>query len=253
MTPVALGEEQSREGFKFLQTIQNQLTQVSGIKDRPIRLLVTTERKRFINITPTSVSFSYGFLKNMQNINQLIATMAHMTAHISLDYVPTPPVPEDEATGSEGSVGDYIKSAVRPQYPDKSNPPQATGSFHKENPGIIERPRYQNKEYNYAINKADILLADEEHEADKTTVKILSHANLCPSDFSRMMHYFYENPQILVANRHFALETDQWQRVDAVDRLADPKVKCSDTQNTISRNNAQNFEQMKVKILKALK
>jgi len=246
-------DEAPQPDITFLQTIQDQLTTAHAVVNETIRIQITPERKRRIDVTPSSISFSHGFLKNMTDIHQMVATMAHMTAHISHDTTPTPPLPADEATAAaDTSVSDYVKSTIRPEYPDKSDVPQATGSFHEDRAKIIERPTYRNDDYSYAIDKSDIIRAEQELEADRTTVKILRHAGLCPSDYSRMLHYFYENPQKLLANRHFALTADQWQRIDAVDRLAPPDTECSAAETAVLRDNAARFDQLKEGILAAL-
>lgn len=254
LTAHAKANEQAPEKTMFLQDIESQLIRVGGLKDRMITLHITNNQKREIAITPSSISFSYGFLKQLNNINQLIATMAHMTAHISLDFVATPPLPEDEQAGHEKtSVTEYLKTTMRPKYPDQGNIPQATGAFHTKGAAIIERPGYYNKDYDYSMNKADIINAEHELEVDKITDKILRHAGYCPSDYSRMLHYFYENPQALLGNKHFALNANEWQRIDAVNRRVDPAVACSPDQTTHTQKHENAFDQLLVKIRQALR
>ena len=253
MTEMATADEQKPEEIAFLQDIQDRLIQVSGIKNRDIALLVTENKKRKITITPSSISLSYGFLKQMKNINQLVATMAHMTTHISLDYVATPPLPEGAQDAPEkSSVTDYIKSAVRPKYPDQSNIPQATGAFHHKGAEIIARPSYQNKDYDYSVNKADIISAEHELEVDKITDKILRHSGFCPSDYSRLLHYFYENPQQVLGNKHFVLSADGWQRIDAINRRADPASACDEGQIAQTIKYAADFDRLTVRVMSAL-
>lgn len=238
----------------FLQEIQNRLMKVSGVKDRDIAVIVTENQKRKITLTPSSISLSYGYLKQMKTINQLVATLAHMTAHISLDYVARPPLPEDDRNNQKKtSVTDYLKSTVRPKYPDENNIPQATGPFHHKGADIIERPGYQNKDYDYSVNKADILSAEHELEVDKITDKILRHSDFCPSDYSRLLHYFYEKPQLLLGNKHFVLDATGWPRIDAVDRRADPATICSETQIAQTQKYAHSFDLLMVKVMQALK
>lgn len=217
----------ANETPKFLQDIQDRLTKAGGITDRAIKIHITKSSKRIVTITPSSISFSYGFLNQMQSPPHIVATMAHMTAHISLDYIKTPPLPEEaKATKEKISTGEYLKSAVRPQYPDENNIPQASGPFHKPGAEIIERPSYSNKAYSYSVNKAAVIKEEHELESDKIAGKILKHAGFCPSDYSRMLHYFYENPQLLLGNSHFALDADQWRRLETLDNRIDPTAKC---------------------------
>ena len=233
----------------FLQDIQSRLTKASGI-GHDITVYITTNEKHVMSATPTSIHFSYKLLKHMKTLNQLVATMAHMTAHIGLDYLSSPPLPEDEqADQKQPSSGDYLKSIIRPQYPDESNVPQATGSFHDKGPGfgtaVDERPGFQNKNYDYAVNKAGIIKAEHELDADKVTGNILSRAGFCPSDYNRMMRYFYENPQGLLSNRHFALDADQWQRLDLLDRTVDPAAPCTKGQTALIQKYSHAFDQLK--------
>ena len=237
----------------FLQDIQSRLSIASGDPKRVITLLITTEEKRVVRATPSMIHFSYGFLKQMASIDQLVATMAHMTAHISLDYMATPPLPEDVKDSAEkSSVGTYLKSAVRPDYPDESSFPEASGAFHDKGPGAgvstNARPGYHNKNYDYAVNKAGIVKAERELEVDKITSKILSHAGFCPADYNRMLRYFYEKPQKLIGNKHFALDADQWQRLDTLDRTVDPAAPCSQAQNNLTQKYSAEFDQLKITI-----
>ncbi|VAX05260.1 hypothetical protein MNBD_ALPHA03-2151 [hydrothermal vent metagenome] len=233
----------------FLQDIQSRLTKASGI-GHDITVYITTNEKHVMSTTPTSIHFSYKLLKHMKTLNQLVATMAHMTAHIGLDNFSTPPLPEGERSDQERpSSGDYLKSIIRPEYPDETNVPQATGSFHDKGPGsslgISERPGYQNKNYDYAVNKTDIIKAEHELDADKVTGHILGRAGFCPSDYNRMLRYFYENPQGLLSNRHFALDADQWQRLDLLDRTVDPAVPCTDAQTALIQKYSGAFDRLK--------
>ncbi len=239
--------------IKFLQEIQQQLNKVSGQGDRPISLHITPDKKRKIDLTTSSISFSYGFLKNMENIAQLIATMAHMTAHISSDHVKAPAPDENTGYGfDETTVENFIQSTIRPKYPDRKSPPEAKGPFHNDGPQTIERATYNNPDYTFAINKADILAAEQERSSDKLAARLLKHAGFCPSDYSRMMHFFYENPQRLLGSKHFALDADQWQRIDVVDRSDDPATICSDSQKAMTNKYAQAFNQLQDKIRLAL-
>ncbi len=244
--PVSAADEKAA----FLQDIQARLTVASGIKDRPIKVIVTKESKRVIILTPSSISLSYGFLKQMKDVNQLTMILAHLTAHIGLDYVAPPPLPEDHVrTEDKRSLKDFIT----PKYPDESYVPEATGPFTgKDKNAIIERPKYQNKNYDYAVNKAGIVKAEQELDADKITNKIIRHAGFCPSDYSRMLHYFYENPQLLLGNKHFALDADQWPRIGAVDSRADPAAKCTAEQVALTQKYAPAFDQLMVHIRQAL-
>ncbi len=256
LTSQAMSAEQKPEKILFLQDIQSQLIRVSGVKDRNIPILVSRDQKRKITLTPSSVTLSYGFMKQMNTINQLVATMAHMMAHISLDFVATPPLPEEDRDHTEKtSVEDYIKDTVLQKYPDRGYIPQATGAFHDKNTGmtIIERPGYQNKEYDYSVNKAAILHAEHEREVDKITDKILRHSGFCPSDYSRMLHYFYETPQQLLGNKHFALDADQWPRIDTADSRSDPATSCDDSQIAQIQKYAPAFDQLKVNIMQSLR
>ncbi|VAW00197.1 hypothetical protein MNBD_ALPHA01-606 [hydrothermal vent metagenome] len=256
--PPVLAQDTSDESLAFLQTIQNSLSRASGLKDNNIVIHVTTEKKRIFDVTPSAIHYSYGFLKQMENIDQLVATMAHMTAHISLDYLSTPPLPEEDGKNPEKpSVGDYLKSVVRPKYPDENNIPEATGSFRSKDRdpgmGIIERPGYQNRAYDYAVNKSDVIKAERELDTDKTAIKILKHAGFCPTDYNRMLRYFYENPHLLLGNRHFALDADQWQRLDILDRNDGITAPCNDAQKAMSQQYVAGFDQLKVKIYRSLK
>ena len=254
LTSMATAQEQPSKDTLFLQKIQDHLTNVSGIKDSKITVIVTTDSKRKIDLTSTSISLSYGFLKHLRTANQLVATLAHMTAHIALDYVAPPPLPDDiKNAKGKTSTGDYLKSAVRPKYPDEGNIPQATGSFHREGAQVLERPRYQNKDYDYAVNKDDIIKAEHELEVDKITDKIMRHAGFCPSDYSRMLRYFYENPQLILGNKHFALDADGWQRLDAVNHRANPTTICNAEQIAQTTQYAPAFDQFTVKIRQALR
>ncbi|MBL4801279.1 MAG: hypothetical protein JKY45_05240 [Emcibacter sp.] len=254
MIPQAMSQEESPDGIRFLQEIQDQLTKVSGLKDHTITVHVITEPKRKIVLTPSSISLSYGFLQHVKSVNQLMATLAHMTAHISLDYVTPPPLPDNIKTAKDkSSASDYLKSAIRPKYPDQTNIPQATGSFHREGPEVLERPRYQNKDYDYAVNKSGIIKAEHELEVDKITNKIIRHAGFCPSDYSRMLHFFYENPQQILGNKHFALTADAWQRLDAVDHRADPKTVCDDDRIARTVSYGPAFDHLTLSIQQALK
>lgn len=252
----ALAEEPGPEKVEFLQDIQNQLQQVSGNKDRPITVFVTPERKRKITLTPTSVSFSYGFLKQMQDITQLVATMAHMTAHISLDFIETPPLPDRNTTRTANpSVTEKIKSTLTQKFPDQGYMPQATGSFHgnqqNSTSGIIEKPSYQNKDYDYAVNRVKFIKAEHELEVDKITHKIMRHAGYCAQDYTHLLQYFYENPHLLLGNDHFALDADQWQRIDLAERRVTGT--CGPDQRTLTGQHAAAFDQMKVRILQSLR
>ena len=256
LTAPALSEEPGPEKIQFLQNIQNQLQQVSGLKGRPITVIVTPEGKRNITLTPSSVSFPYGFLKQMQDITQLVATMAHMTAHISLDFVETPPLPDHGSTpAKKNSVKAYIKGTISQRYPDESYMPQATGSFHDNHQnssrGIIEKPNYQNKNYSYQVNKAKFVKAEHELKVDKITEKIMRHAGYCAADYTRLLQYFYENPHLLLGNDHFALDADQWQRIDEAERRT--KEACSPQQRTQTSPHAAAFDHMKVSILQSLR
>ncbi|PCI33071.1 MAG: hypothetical protein COB54_04825 [Alphaproteobacteria bacterium] len=259
LTPPALSQEpgpEITEKVAFLQDIQNQLQQVSGIKNRPVTVFVTPESKRNITLTPTSVSFSYGFLKQMQDITQLVATMAHMTAHISLDFIETPPLDDRDSNRPEKtSVTDYIKNTLTQKFPDEGYIPQATGSFHgnqqNSTSGIIEKPSYQNKDYDYAVNRVKYIKAEHELEVDKVTHKIMRHAGYCAQDYTRLLQYFYENPHLLLGNEHFALDTDQWQRIDEAERRVTET--CDADQRTQASTHAAAFDQMKVRILQSLR
>ncbi len=258
MAPPVLAQNTSDESLAFLQTIQNSLSRAAGLKGNNIVIHVTAEKKRLFDVTPSTIHYSYGFLKQMENIDQLVASMAHMTAHISLDSLSTPPLPEEDGKKTvKPSAGDYLKSVVRPKYPDENNIPEATGSFRSKDQdpgmGIIERPGYRNKAYDYAINKSDIIKAEHELDTDKAAVKILKHAGFCPTAYNRMLRYFYENPHLLMGNRHFALDADQWQRLDILDRNDDLAAPCSDGQKAMSQQYAAKFDQLKVKIYRSLK
>ena len=254
MTPQAVSDEPAPKKILFLQDIENKLIHVSGIKYRQVTLLVSTDQKRNIALTPSSISLSYGYLKQMKNINQLVATMAHMTAHISLDYVAPPPLPEGHERGAEDtSLEGYIKGAVKHKYPDKTYMPQATGAFHTKGANIIERPRYNNKDYDYSLNKKNIINAEHELEVDKITHKILRHSGFCPSDYSRMINYFYETPQHILGNKHFVLDADGWQRIDDINRRANPKTACEKSQIDQTQKYANSFDQLMVTVMTALK
>ncbi|NOZ65783.1 MAG: hypothetical protein GXP00_04705 [Alphaproteobacteria bacterium] len=239
------------EKASFLQNIQARLTAASGIKGRLIKVIVTKESKRVVALTPSTISLSYGFLKQMKDVNQITMTLAHLTAHIGLDYLPTPPLPEDHIhMDNKKSLKDFIT----PKYPDESYVPEATGPFTAKDQDInIKRPSYQNKNYDYAVNKAGIVKAEQELDVDKTTDKIIRRAGFCPSDYSRMLHYFYENPQLLLGNKHFVLDADQWPRIGAVDNRADPAAKCTAEQNALTRKYAPAFDQLMVRVRQALK
>ncbi len=254
LTSLAQSDDNKPEKTLFLQDIQDQLVHVSGIKNRNITIHIIDDKKRKTILTPSSISLSYGFLKQMKDINQLVSTLAHLTAHISLDFVATPPLPEDNHDGQEkSSVTGYLKSTIRPQYPDENNMPQATGAFHKKGAEILERPRYHNKDYEYSVNKTDIIKAEHELEVDKITDKILRHSGYCPADYSRMLYYFYENPQLMLGNKHFALDADQWQRIDAVNRRADPGTACDKAQIALTQKHAGDFDQLLVRVMLALR
>ena len=250
-TPSVAADQKPESPFakdhKFLQDIQNKLTKGGGITDRIITIQVSQDKRRMLTATPNSLNFSYGFLQHMTSVNHLIATMAHMTAHISLDYLDTPPVPEDMKE-KKSSVSDYLKSAVRPQFPDENNIPQATGAFHTKGANIIERPDYQNKSYDLSINKSDMIAIDHQLDVDKTTGKILKHAGFCPSDYSRLLHYFYENPQKITGNKHFALEATEWQRIDANDQRAKPDTVCNPDQQALINAYVPAFNQFMTQI-----
>ncbi len=233
----------------FLQDIQSRLTKASGIR-HDITVYITTNEKHVMSATPTSIRFSYKLLKHMETLNQLVATMAHMTAHIGLNDISKPPLPENErADQKRPSSEDYLKSVIRPQYPDETNVPQATGSFHNKGPssdqGVSERPKYQNKNYDYAVNKADIINAERELDTDKVTGNILARAGFCPSDYNRMLRSFYETPQGFLSDRHFALDADQWQRLDLLDRTIDPAAPCTKDQTALIQKYSGAFDQLK--------
>ncbi len=247
--PIAVAQD--TKDIEFLQDIQNKLTKGGGITDRIIRIQVSQDKRRMLTATPNSINFSYGFLQHMTSVNQLIATMAHMTAHISLDYLHTPPVPENTKK-KKSSIGDYLKSAVRPKYPDENNIPQATGAFHTKGANIIERPSYQNKSYDISINKSDMVEIDHQLAVDKTTGKILKHAGFCPSDYSRLLHYFYKNPQKITGNEHFALESTEWQRIDTNDQQANPNTRCDRDQQALIKGYIPAFNQFMTRIKQSL-
>ena len=183
LTTPGLAKETTALQPPFLQEIQDQLTTVSGLKDQNITIVVIPDKKRIMDIRPDAIRLSYGLLQHMQDVNQLISTLAHATAHIALDYVTTPPLPED---------------------------------------------------------------------ADEAAGKILAHAGYCPSDYSRMLQYFYEHPQKLLGNDHYALDSDQWQRVDAAEHLHSTKQACSPAQINKTQKHAEAFNQWKARILGAL-
>ncbi|MCF6196451.1 MAG: hypothetical protein L3J50_07080, partial [Emcibacter sp.] len=66
------------------------------------------------------------------------------------------------------------------------------------------------------------------------------------------LHYFYENPQLLLGNKHFALDADQWPRIGAVDSRADPAAKCTAEQVALTQKYAPAFDQLMVHIRQAL-
>ncbi len=229
----------------FLQDIQSRLTKAAGI-NHDITVYITTDEKHAMSATSTSINFSYRLLKHMNSLNQLVATMAHMTAHIGLNDISTPPLPENEQVDQKRpSSEDYLKSVIRPQYPDETNVPQATGPFHEKGAIARERPGFQNKSYDYAINKADIIKAEHELDTDKITGNILNRAGFCPSYYNRMMRYFYENPQGLLSDKHFALGADQWQRLDLLDRTIDPAAPCTKDQMALIQKYSGTFDQLK--------
>tara|TARA_R110002073_G_scaffold179136_2_gene337631 strand:- start:176 stop:1060 length:885 start_codon:yes stop_codon:yes gene_type:complete len=253
LTTPGLAKETTALQPPFLQEIQDQLTTVSGLKDQNITIVVIPDKKRIMDIRPDAIRLSYGLLQHMQDVNQLISTLAHATAHIALDYVTTPPLPEDAGGDDKGtSAADYIASSVRPRYPDKSNPPVADAGFQNDEPKIIERPRYENEDYRFEVNKADVAAAEQELRSDEAAGKILAHAGYCPSDYSRMLQYFYEHPQKLLGNDHYALDSDQWQRVDAAEHLHSTKQACSPAQINKTQKHAEAFNQWKARILGAL-
>jgi len=231
----------------FLQDIQSRLTKAGGI-NHDITVYITTDEKHAMSATPTSINFSYKLLKHLNSLNQLVATMAHMTAHIGLNdtsqLLPENEQPDQKRPASE----DYLKSVIRPQYPDETNVPQATGSFHEKGAIVEERPGFQNKRYDYAINKTDVIKAEHELDADKVTGNILDRAGFCPSDYNRMMRYFYETPQKLLSDKHFALGADQWQRLDLLDRTVDPAAPCTKDQMALIEKYSSAFDQLKAAI-----
>lgn len=240
------------EEVKFLQSIQNHLSRTNRMKDVTVHVFV--EQKRKIHVKTSSIGLSYGFLKDMQNINQLVATLAHLTAFIKLGYVVTPPLPEDikHDTGKT-SFNNYIKSAIRPRYPDEGYMPEAKGTFQNDRSETITRPRYQNREYDYSFNKSDIITEERQLVVDKLTDKIMKQAGFCPQDYSRLLHYFYETPQTIPENKHFALKADQWQRIDTADQRADPATPCNAAQIALTQKYAGPFNQLKIKISNAEK
>lgn len=252
LTSLAMSYEQQPGKVIFLQEIQDQLVHASGMKNRPVTVYVTGDKKRITALTPSSISLSHGFLKQMKDINQIVATLAHMTAHISLDLVL--PLPEDMPAGRKKPlVADYLKSAIRPEYPDENNIPQATGAFHRKGAEILERPGYQNRNYDYSVNKTDIIRAEHELDVDRVTDKLLRRAGYCPADYSRLLHYFYEKPHLISGNRHFALDAAAWQRLDAVTRRADPAARCTEAQIALTRKHAGDFDRLQIAIMPGLR
>ncbi|GEM_PF-3332254 len=251
LTAPALAGNQDPGKVDFLQAIQNKLSQASGAK--AIAIHVVAGKKRRINLSPSSITLSYGFLKDIKNINQMVATLAHLTAYINLGYAVTPPKKSRQEKGQKTSLGKYLKSTIRPEYPDQGYMPEAKGTFQENRDEPITRPSYKNQAYDFSVNRTNILATEHELDVDKATDKIMQRAGYCPQDYSRLLHYFYENPQKFPENKHFTLDADQWQRIDAADRRADPADPCNKDQLVLTKKYAGDFRQMKSKILLALK
>ncbi len=140
---------------------------------------------------------------------------------------------------------------MRPDYPDENYLPQATGALHNKGAVMPERPGYQNRNYDFAVNKKDIITAEQEREADRLVLKILKHSGFCPTDYHHMLRYFYEHPQKLPGNGHFALEADQWQRLDMLEQLSPRTKSCTQSQKALARKYTGPFEQLKVNVIQA--
>lgn len=252
LNSTATAETMKLEEIKFLQAIQGHLSRKNGIKNIAIHVFV--DQKRRIHVTKSSIGLSYGFLKDMQNINQLVATMAHLTAFVKLGYVVTPPDTEEDkhntANTAKKSFTNFIKSTIRPKFPDENYLPDAKGPFEKDRPTNGAQPNFQNQKYNYAINKKDILIKDRHLEVDKLTDSIMKRAGFCPQDYSRLLHYFYESPQGIPENKHFTMDADEWQRIDTADQRADPAIPCNEAQTTLTQKYGPAFNQLKSKISK---
>lgn len=237
--------------IRFLQVIQNKLSQASGAK--AIAIHVVAGKKRRINVSPSSITLSYGFLKDIKDINQMVATLAHLTAYVNLGYAVALPEESRQERGRKTSLGKYLKSTIRPEYPDQNYMPEAKGTFQENRDEPITRPSYKNQAYDFSVNRTDILATEHELDVDKLTDKIMRRAGYCPQDYSRLLHYFYENPQKFPENKHFTLDADQWQRIDAADQRADSADPCSKDQTALTREHARAFHQLKNKVLLALK
>jgi len=246
-TPISKSQD-----VKFLSDIQGLLTKASGRKTGPIALHIIPEKNRVISATPSSITLSYGFLKQLQNITQLTAVMAHMTAHISLDYLTTPPLPDDVKEAKEKmSAADYLTSAIRPKYPDETYLPEATGPFHDKNQtNMLEKPHYENKAYDYSVNKSGIIQKERELDVDHISEKILQHAGFCPSDYSRLLRHFYETPHNNSRNIHFTLDADQWPRLDASDRRTAPAT-CTMAQRRQIKKYSNDFDRLLITVFRA--
>ena len=213
----------------FLQKLQDRLTVAAGLKVRSIRVIITPEKKRLYDVTPSKIILSHGFIQQITNQNQMVATLAHMTAHINMKTTPPPPLPKNiQDKQDQLTMGEYIKSALRPRFPDNSNPPKATAGYDEKGATTTLRPSYYNSNYDYQVNKANILKAEQEIAVDRIALKILHHAGFCPDYYGELLHYFYDHPEKMIGNKHFALSADQWQRIDMVDQITLSNGKCSE-------------------------
>ncbi|NOZ42994.1 MAG: hypothetical protein GXP02_07515 [Alphaproteobacteria bacterium] len=228
------------------------MTQASGLKT--VTIGVIAKHKHNIAVTPSSIDLPHLFLKNIKTVNQLVASLAHLTAYISLGYAVPPPPKNPRQKKKKLTVGDYLKSAIRAEALDESDiPTKDQETYQGDSSKAFARPRYQNKAYDYTVNKTGIVAAERRLKVDKTADKIMKHAGFCAGDYSRLLHYLYNNPQKFRGSRHFSLDTDQWQRLDVADRRADPAAACSTDQIAQTGKYAAAFNQLRNKILQAMK
>lgn len=230
----------------FLQKIQDKLAKTAGLKDRTIRLEIIHDQKQVFDVTSSSVIISHGFIQKMENMEQMVSALAHMTAHISLNAVPPAPQPEhDKMRAADAAKEPFLKGAVSQRYPDKSQIPEATGGYVDNEKVNIERPEFRNEDYEFQINRGNIVKAEQELEVDQAAQKILHHAGFCPQSYRQMLHYFYEQPEKLAGNKHFALGPDQWQRVDMIDQSRLSGRDCSAQQNDLGKKYQDDFARLK--------